>query len=81
MTAMLRNSRQMEDFMQDLMKDIYAMQEQGIDPLYQTAYLAKRVFTAPPLREGEEAAFTTSQLRRIFFLAGEHTVVKRGERG
>ena len=80
MIAMLRNSRQMEDFMQDLMKDIYAMQEQGIDPLYQTAYLAKRVFTAPPLREGEEAAFTTSQLRRIFFLAGEHTVVKRGER-
>lgn len=80
MTAMLRNSRQMEDFMQDLMKDIYAMQEQGIDPLYQTAYLAKRVFTAPPLREGEEAAFTTSQLRRIFFLAREHTVVKRGER-
>lgn len=81
MTAMLRNSRQMEDFMQDLMKDIYVMQEQGVDPLYQTAYLAKRVFTAPPLREGEESAFTTSQLRRIFFLAGEHTVVKRGERG
>ncbi len=80
MTAMLRNSRQMEDFMQDLMKDIYAMQEQGIDPLYQTAYLAKRVFTAPPLREGEEAAFTTSQLRRIFFLSGEHTVVKKGDR-
>lgn len=81
MTAMLLNSRQMEDFMQDLMKDIYVMQEQGVDPLYQTAYLAKRVFTAPPLREGEESAFTTSQLRRIFFLAGEHTVVKRGERG
>lgn len=80
MIAMLRNSRQMEDFMQDLMKDIYAMQEQGIDPLYQMAYLAKRVFTAPPLREGEEAAFTTSQLRRIFFLAGEHTVVKRGDK-
>ena len=80
MIAMLRNSRQMEDFMQDLMKDIYAMQEQGIDPLYQTAYLAKRVFTAPPLREGEEAAFTTSQLRRIFFLTGEHTVVKRGDK-
>ena len=76
MIAMLRNSRQMEDFMQDLMKDIYVMQEQGVDPLYQTAYLAKRVFTAPPLREGEESAFTTSQLRRIFFLAGEHTVVR-----
>lgn len=80
MIAMLRNSRQMEDFMQDLMKDIYTMQEQGIDPLYQTAYLAKRVFTAPPLREGEESAFTTSQLRRIFFLAGEHTVIKKEKR-
>ena len=77
MPATLRNQQQMEDFMQELMKNIYIMQEQGISPLYQTAYLAKRVFTASPLREGEEAAFTTSQLRRIFFLAGEHTVVRR----
>ena len=45
--------------------------------LEQTAYLARCVFSAETGQEGEEVVFTTSQLKRIFFLSGEHTVKKR----
>ena len=73
----LMNEYQFEQFMQPVLKEIYQMQAAGVSPMEQTAYLARCVFGAQPGREDEEVVFTTSQLKRIFFLAGEDTVKKR----
>lgn len=73
----LMNEYQFEAFMQPILKEIYRMQSLGVSPLEQTAYLARCVFSAETGQEGEEVVFTTSQLKRIFFLSGEHTVKKR----
>ena len=73
----LMNEYQFETFMQPVLKEIYRMQSLGVSPLEQTAYLSRCVFSAETGQEGEEVVFTTSQLKRIFFLSGEHTVKKR----
>ena len=72
----LMNENQFEEFLQPIMKEIFRMQSLGISPYEQTAYLARCVFSAESGKEGEEVVFTTSQLKRIFFLSGKNTVKK-----